>query len=201
MKTHYILVDFENVKPKNIDLLKNSSCKLMVFVGPQQSKIPVSMALAIQSLGDNAEYLLLESSGKNSLDFLIAYYIGKLLVTSPQARFSIISKDTGFDSLISFLKAKKFAVDRCTSIEEIVTLKRPPQGISNVHVEKVITNLSQRNGSKPKSPKTLRSTLHAMFNKELSDKQLNELISQLRHRGIVKIEGTQVTYALQKPSA
>jgi hypothetical protein len=42
----------------------------------------------------------------------------------------------------------------------------------------------------------LLSTLHALFMKELSEQQLAALFSELCERGIVKLEGTKVSYHL-----
>jgi hypothetical protein len=53
-RTNFVLVDFENVQPKDIGLLKDGPFKVKVFLGPNQSKIPVSLAAALQSLGESA---------------------------------------------------------------------------------------------------------------------------------------------------
>jgi hypothetical protein len=71
-RTNFVLVDFENVQPKDIGLLKDGPFKVKVFLGPNQSKIPVSLAAALQSLGESAEYIVLETAGNNALDFHIA---------------------------------------------------------------------------------------------------------------------------------
>ncbi len=103
-RTNYVLVDFENVQPKDIGLLKDGPFKVKVFLGPNQSKIPVALAAALQSLGESAEYIILETAGNNALDFHIAYYIGALSAAEPTAFFHIISKDSGFDGCVpSFL--------------------------------------------------------------------------------------------------
>jgi hypothetical protein len=75
--TNYVLIDFENVQPQGIGLLKDDGpFKVKVFLGSNLSKIPVLLAAAIQSLGDNTGYIFLETAGINALDFYIAYYIG-----------------------------------------------------------------------------------------------------------------------------
>jgi len=53
-RTNYVLVDFENVQPKDIGLLKDGPFSVKVFLGPNQSKIPVALAAALQSLGESA---------------------------------------------------------------------------------------------------------------------------------------------------
>lgn len=195
-RTNFVLVDFENVQPKDIGLLKDGPFKLKVFLGPNQSKIPVSLAAALQSLGEDAEYIILESAGNNALDFHIAYYIGVLSAVEPTAFFHVISRDSGFDPLLRYLKGKKIFAQRSTCIADIPYFKPTLPTAPDDQVEAVIADLVRRKASKPRTQKTLLSTLHALFKKELSEQQLATLFSELCKRGIVKVEGTKVSYAL-----
>ncbi|GHU38077.1 hypothetical protein AGMMS50256_36860 [Betaproteobacteria bacterium] len=195
-RTNYVLVDFENVQPQDIGLLKGGPFKVKVFLGPNQSKIPVSLAAALQSLGDNAEYISLETAGNNALDFHIAYYIGVLSATEPTAFFHVISKDTGFDSLLKYLKGKKIFAQRSICIADIPYFKPALPDATDAQIEAVIADLIRRKASKPRTQKTLLSTLHALFKKELSEQQLATLFATLCERGVVKVDGTKVSYAL-----
>jgi hypothetical protein len=195
-RTNFVLVDFENVQPKDIGLLKDGPFKVKVFLGPNQSKIPVSLAAAMQSLGPSAEYIVLETAGSNALDFHIAYYIGALSTAEPNAFFHVISKDTGFDSLLKYLKGKKIFAQRSACIADIPYFKPALPAAPEAQVEAVIADLTRRKAAKPRTQKTLLSTLHALFKKELSEQQLAGLFAALCTRGIVKVEGTRVSYAL-----
>ena len=106
MNANHVLIDFENVQPGNLGLLSEHQFKIHIFLGSNQSKIPVELAIAMQKLGGDAEYIRISGNGKNALDYHIAYYIGELATIEPKANFHIISKDTGFDPLITHLKAK-----------------------------------------------------------------------------------------------
>ena len=195
-RTNFVLVDFENVQPKDIGLLKDGPFKVKVFLGPNQARIPVSLAAALQSLGESAEYIILETAGNNALDFHIAYYIGALSAIEPTAFFHIISKDSGFDPLLKYLKGKKIFAQRSTCIADIPYFKPSLPVAPEAQVEAVIADLVRRKSSKPRTQKTLLSTLHALFKKELSEQQLSTLFSELCKRGIVKVEGSKVSYAL-----
>jgi hypothetical protein len=195
-RTNFVLVDFENVQPKDIGLLKDGPFKVKVFLGPNQSKIPVSLAAALQSLGESAEYIVLETAGNNALDFHIAYYIGALSAAEPNAFFHVISKDTGFDSLLKYLKGKRILAQRSACIADIPYFKPALPAAPEAQVEAVIADLTRRKAAKPRTQKTLLSTLHALFKKELSEQQLAGLFAALCKRGIVKVEGTRVSYAL-----
>ena len=195
-RTNFVLVDFENVQPKDVGLLKDGPFKVKIFLGPNQSKIPVSLAAALQSLGERAEYIVLETAGNNALDFHIAYYIGVLSAVEPNAFFHIISKDSGFDPLLKYLKGKKIFAHRASCIADIPYFKPVLPTAPEAQMEAVVADLVRRKASKPRTQKTLLSTLHALFKKELSEQQLAALFSALCKRGFVRVEGTKVSYDL-----
>lgn len=196
MRTNVILVDFENVQPRDIGLLTGGPFKVKVFLGPNQSKVPVILAAALQTLGGNAEYVCLETAGNNAVDFHIAYYIGVLSAEEPTAYFHIISKDTGFDPLIKYLKGRKIFAQRSTCIADIPYFKPALPAGNEAQVTIVVADLIRRKASKPRTKKTLMSTLHALFKKELSEQQLSQLFATLCTRGMVKVDGTKVSYNL-----
>lgn len=196
MKTNYVLIDYENVQPTDLGLLRDGPFKVRVFLGPNQARIPVSLATALQALGRDAEYVVLESAGSNALDFHIAYYVGVLSAQEPSAFFHIISKDTGFDPLIKHLTGKGVLAQRSTRIADIPFLKPELPATGDAQVEAAITYLVRLKAAKPRTQKTLLGTLHALFKKELSEEQLSALFSALCKRGVVKIEGTKVSYDL-----
>lgn len=195
-RTNFILVDFENVQPKDIGLLRDGPFKVKVFLGPNQSKIPVALAAALQSLGDNAEYIVLETAGNNALDFHIAYYIGLLSTSEPTAFFHIISKDTGFDPLLKHLKGKKIFAQRSTCIADIGYFKPVLPTTKDAQIDAVVADLVRRKSSRPRTEKTLLSTLNALFKKELTEQQLSDLFGALRKRGFISVDGPKVSYAL-----
>ncbi|MCX7003320.1 MAG: PIN domain-containing protein [bacterium] len=126
MKTEFILIDFENVQPKNMIALVGGLFKIKVFLGAAQSKIPLEMARALQAFGPDAEYIQIDGHGSNALDFHIAYYIGRLVAEWPDASYCIVSKDTGFDPLIKHLKAQKISCRRSASVADIGQPKHAP---------------------------------------------------------------------------
>ena len=57
MATNYILIDFENVHPKNLELVTKHPFKVFVFVGASQTKVPFDLADSMQLLGNSAKYI------------------------------------------------------------------------------------------------------------------------------------------------
>lgn len=204
-RTNYIFVDFENVQPKDVGLLKEGPFNVKIFLGPNQSKIPVKLAAVLQSLGDRAEYVVLETAGSNALDFHIAYYMGVLASQDRTGFFHVISKDTGFDALLKHLKGRGIFAQRSTCIAEISYFQKTPQASDETTqeclVERAVADLVRRKNSRPRTQKTLLTTLNALFKKELPKQRLDALFEVLCSRGIVKQEGTKVSYALPATDA
>ena len=194
MTTNFVLIDYENVQPKELASLRGDSFKVKLFLGASQAKIPVALAAALHALGTSAEYVLLESGGPNALDFHIAYYIGVLSVQNPAARFHIISKDTGFDPLIRHLKLRGVFAQRFSSITGIASAEPVLPAASDEQLELAVAHLSKLKAAKPRTQKALRSTLQALFKKELSEEQIAALFAALCERGVVRVDGTKLTY-------
>ncbi len=198
MKSNYVLIDYENVQPKDLALLKDGEYQVKLFLGPNQSKIPVGLAKALQELGTNAEYVILESAGSNALDFHIAYYIGVLSTAEPEAGFHIISRDTGFDPLIRHLKGKGVTVHRSAGVSDLSRHKRVAHKAddTDVLVDKTIAHIQKRKSSRPATRKTLLSTMRTLFKKELSEERLEALVESMSDRGLITVNGTKVSYDL-----
>jgi hypothetical protein len=159
--------------------------------------MPIAHVTELQALGSDAEYVVLKAAPKkNSLDFLIAYYVGLLSAQEPSAFFHIISKDSGFDPLIEHLKGKGIKVRRSARIAEIPHFKSGSPPAAAAQVGAAIAQLVRLGVSKPRTRKALLGTLNALFKKELSEEQLSVLLTGLCKRGVVKIEGTKVSYEL-----
>ena len=60
----------------------------------------------------------------------------------------------------------------------------------------VVENLHKRGTSRPRTVKTLGSTISAMFQKKLTEQEVASLIGRLQAQGIITVIGTKVSYAL-----
>lgn len=177
MNPHYVLIDYENVQVKSLALLKGDQFRVRVFLGKTNTKIHSELAIALQRLGERAEYITLESSGANALDFHIAYYLGVLATTDPTAYFHIISKDKGFDPLIQHLKARAMHAARATSIEamsgiESMTKPSETEQLPRSPVKKSKSVTSVKTAAKPATGK-------APF---VLEKQITAVIENLKNR-------------------
>ena len=196
MRTNYVLIDFENVQPEALSQLDVEHFKVKVFVGANQNKIPFETAAALHLMGDKAEYVKIAGNGSNALDFHIAYYIGRISAEDPTAYFHIISKDTGFDPLIQHLKDHKIFAARSKDVADIPLLKASNSKTAPEKLSVVVTNLQQRGASRPRTLKSLTSTINSLFQNQLSGEELVAVLRGLEHKGFIVINESKVTYAL-----
>ncbi len=201
MKTNYILIDFENVQPKNLELLHGHDFRVLVFVGESQKNISIQLAEALQKLGERGRYIRIAGNGKNALDFHIAYYIGQLSEKDPTAFFHIISKDTGFDPLVRHLKSEKIWVLREKDLSEIPLLQISNTSSQDERIEAIVKSLIGRGTSRPRKTKTLGNSINSLFQKTLEEKEVTQIIQELQKRKFIAIDNDNISYRLtDRPS-
>lgn len=194
MKTNYVLIDFENVQPKSLEGLNGHPFKVLLFVGANQAKIPYELAAGLQALGSDAQYVKIEGNGSNALDFHIAFHLGRLSEQDPQAYFHIISKDTGFDPLVRYLKSRNISAQRHKDLTDIPLLRMAENASINERVAAVVKNFAARGQSRPRKTQTLANAINALFLKALSDSELDAIISQMKKKKLIVVEEDKVIY-------
>ena len=150
----------------------------------------------MQALGDSGQYVKIAGSGKNALDFHIAYYVGELSAKEPSAYFHIISRDTGFDTLIKHLKSRSIKIQRERDLAEIPVVRMSTATSTDDMVTAIVKNLSGRGQSRPRKVKTLSNTINSLFTEKLSEKQLGEIVKDLEQRKYIRVNNGHVSYQL-----
>ena len=197
MRNNYVLIDFENVVPDNLELLDQEWIKVLLFVGKNQTKLPFALVKVVQKLGTRAQYIEMMGAGHNALDFHIAFYIGRISATDKNAYFHIVSNDQGFDPLIAHLKQEHIFADRVPKIEEIPALVQTTV-VSKSLPERIAfakERILKINVSRPRTRKTLTSHVAAMFSKMLSEEDVGAVIDGLFKDGCARENGKRIEYA------
>ena len=130
MELTHILIDFENVQPQDMSLLRGDQYRVMIFRGSHQNKLDFDMVESLQPLGTNVTHVRSDRQGKNALDFHIAFYLGRLLQEHVRsgsheretAKFILVSKDGGFDALLSHIQSLGYTAMKAATIGEAVGL-------------------------------------------------------------------------------
>jgi len=195
MNEHYILLDYENVQIRNLSVLHevpDLAFQIIVFVGDKQSKIPIELVLSMQSFGAKAEYIQITGSGRNALDFHIAYYLGVLAERNPKGVFHVISKDTGYDQLIKHLQEKKIRVARRRDLFDIPCLSyKKPEG---EQLSAIVKTLSAKGNSRPRKVETLKNFIKSAFGNNLEAERISDLVRDLEEQKYITLKQENVTY-------
>ena len=117
----HILIDFENIQPeaKQLAALDENNCHIWLFLGKlQQKTLSIDLCEALCRFGKNVHFVRIARTGKNALDFYLAYYLGKISEQDKDALICIFSRDTGFDVLVEHMESGQ----HCRGIVRIATL-------------------------------------------------------------------------------
>jgi len=191
----YLYIDFENVQDVNVKFIKETT-KVKIIVGQDQKNIPFDLVAKTQKFGDSVEWIRVEGKGKNALDFFIAFYLGKASATEKDKKFTIYSKDTGYDPLIEHLRSKKIDAKRIVSFQELEKMEQPKTADPNFM--KAIELLStMKSIGRPKRRKTLSSFIGPRLI-GIKQNEINNIIEELFIKKYVYEENGIIKYSLPK---
>ena len=195
MKTQIILVDFENVQPDLLPALALEDVKVLVFVGPQQLKLPIATVEAVQKMGAKAEYIRVSKQGSDALDMHIAFYMGRLSLKASDVFFHVIAKDRDYDPLIAHLRALQIWAAKWPDLSAIPILKLAAATTLKEKVSAASNWLQVRKGNRPKSLKTLQSSLKkSAFSDRFSDDEIDQVIEGLKKQKTLEVDGQKLRY-------
>src|ERR1044071_9884113 len=122
---HHVFVDFENVHKVDLTIIGSKAVTFTLLVGGKQSKLDVSLVEKLFEHAVSVQFVRLSSSGRNALDFTLAYYVGRAVAADPTGHFYIMSKDTGYDPLIAHLRSRHISAHRHESFATLPFVGRP----------------------------------------------------------------------------
>ena len=190
-RTNYIFVDFENVQEMDWDRIANKPVKVVLLLGTQQKNLPVHLVRKLVKVGSQVQLVEVKRAGKNALDMILAHYVGAIRVKDPEGYFHIVSKDTGYDSLVGHLQDEGAFARRHSSFCEIPILMKVEERVGVVSKD-----LKENTASRPKKRSTLESKIQARFGSALSEADVSETIEGLiRDRSVTLLDSGEVKYA------
>lgn len=194
---NHVFVDFENVKEVDFRILSSKPSTLTIIAGANQTKMNTGMVEEMMKHADSVQLIRLESSGKDAVDFTVAFYLGRKAVTDPGAHYHIVSKDTGFDPLIGHLKSRQIKVKRHDGFSSLLS-GAPGKAASRpvAHpVDRIKEMLRRSPKNRPGKETTLLRYVRHALGTEGTDKTAGEIVGAMKKDGTVKVyENQAVTY-------
>jgi hypothetical protein len=190
-----ILIDYENVQDVNLKPLLNRDVLIKVFHNANQKFSSSFLKLAMEFGKERMELIQIAGSGKNAVDFHIAYFLGKLTHEIPNPSFYIISKDNGFKPLVNFVKSHD-KIDCCqdSKIPNITVKESGEDKLKSDSYTAVINHLSDPKMPKPKKMKTLRNHIISICHKNISETEVDAIIQRLIAEKIIHSETGSISY-------
>ncbi|QLI82775.1 hypothetical protein HZU75_15290 [Chitinibacter fontanus] len=109
-------VDFENLQNIDYDSINKNHDQIVIFAGQNQSKISLDIIKKTQPLGSAVQWIQMEGSGRNSLDFHLSFYLGYFIALqqslNTKTKVHVISKDADYDLLIKHIQSLGYDCQR-----------------------------------------------------------------------------------------
>lgn len=102
----HVLVDWENVQPKDTEILAlvPDATDVWIFHGKQQKKVDAHQ----KAFSDHLTLVPVSRAGKNALDFHLSFYMGYITSRNPEARIVVIANDQGYGPMLEHAKELGF---------------------------------------------------------------------------------------------
>ena len=193
---NHVFVDFENVHQVDLSVIGSKAVCFTLLLGARQTKLDAALVEKLMEHAASVRLIRLASSGRNALDFTLAYYVGREVMTDPGGYFHIVSKDTGYDPLIEHLRSRHIHAHRH---DDFTTLTfsappKPPAAPPEDLLSRVLDHLRKNTTNRPKRKKTLVSHLLSLL-KPAAEADILKLIESLRKAGQLSLgEKDAVSY-------
>lgn len=134
-RTQYIFIDYENVSESDLSRVSGKAVRVFMILGTRHKKLPTSLFLFAQDHAEQLRIIQTPVDGRNALDFILTFELGRIIATDPNGYFHIVSKDTDFDSVIRHLKGETKLIARHSSLAEIPALRTPEERLALIKAE------------------------------------------------------------------
>ncbi|MES2205529.1 MAG: PIN domain-containing protein [Pseudomonadota bacterium] len=186
-----LLIDFENIQQVDLTRL-DDSFQVIIFVGSSQKSIPIELVTNAQKLGNRIEWKRVEGNGSNALDFYIACHLGRILEKSIDIHCIILSKDKGFDPLLRYLNKNGL---NCKRINSLLELEHKNSRAEEPNYKRVLELLSKSDKkSRPRKRKTLSQHIFHMFQKNITQSEIDRIIDILFANKMLSESNNTITY-------
>ncbi len=183
----HVFIDFENVPAITLTGFAGGPVRLTILLGEKQKRLDSLLVEQLLQYSANVNFVRLRSSGRNALDFTLAYSVGRAVAADPTAEVYIISHDKGFDPLIEHLNLNRIKAARHEDFQDLPFLERAKRSGSAARLAEVVAHLAAHPDSRPKRLRTLLSHLQANYG-HLTEAEAEAMVDELRDRNFITID-------------
>lgn len=119
-----VFVDFENVPSVDLGLIGDQPVEAILFIGVKQQRFDLALVRQIHEHAAKVTLIEVGTSGRNALDLVLAWHLGKTAERYPKDLYFVVSKDRDFDPLIAHLHAQDLTIERVEAFSSLPCLAR-----------------------------------------------------------------------------
>lgn len=110
----YYFIDYENVNGAGISdtSIMQQGDRVEIFYSDTCKNVSLEIIEQLSQKGIGIGAYGVAIGAKNALDFQLSTYLGYSVAMDRNARFVIVSKDTGFDKVVDFWKSREVSISR-----------------------------------------------------------------------------------------
>ena len=216
--SNHIFVDFENIQmgPDEIELVGKQGFQFVILVGNEQRQLTTYLVERVQDNQASARFVFMSETGRNALDFTLAYHLGAVAHANANGFFHVISRDKDYDPMIKHLKNKNLKIYRHDDFtllhhlsekfqtvrgamnspkllpSEVVVKSTQPDGKFDELLLRAVKHLGSKE-TLPKKKKGLTNVLSSHLNLEVNSTILQQVIMGLARKGIISLQGEVVS--------
>ncbi|WP_371879206.1 PIN domain-containing protein [Klebsiella aerogenes] len=194
MDSWIALIDYENTGSlEGIDLTRYK--RVIVFTGAKQKGISFPATTLSQDIFLSVRQVPVVA--KNNVDFHLVLILGQLSITTPEdTGFHIISRDKGYDGIVSWLQASG---RHCRRLAPTVPASSPPQREAEIKVittwvETILTRSKQSPGNRPVTVVALNNYLKSVTGERPASPLTDRIKRELVRRGAITVYEKTVTW-------
>lgn len=204
----------------DLSLVGHEDVRVMLLIGEKQRRLDLELVRQIHQHAAQVSLIEVGASGRNALDMVLAWHLGRSAERHPDDAFFVVSKDRDYDPLIRHLQAAGIQVQRVDSFSALPFLaasrparrtgagrkaasaaaaREPAPAVSAATVDermaKLVDRLQHQTRSRPARRKTLLSHINDCHANQLSASELEGIVAALEREGVIRIDPQgRVTY-------
>ncbi len=189
-----LLVDFENIQKLDLENIDMTNTDILIFVGRSQNKIPFQLVEKAQTHGEHVKWLKIAGDGKNNLDFHLAFELGRLTEQyGSEVELIILSKDSGYDSLIKYINDFRGHASRIANAAELSdSVKQLP---TSNFTNNIVANLTKINNQKrPRTRATLKKHIFSLLRDRVNPVEIDAIIEEMFIKGLMTLANNRLKY-------
>ena len=171
-----VFVVFENVPSVVLGLIGDKVAEVTLLIGEKQRRLELGLVRQIHEYAAKIVLIEVGASGRNALDLVLAWHLGKIAERYPKDPFFVVSKDKDFDPLLTHLRVSGLSIARVDAFAMLPFLSDHPPA-RKIPASRRLTVVSV-----PPVPRPERVSATEVISLPAPDNRLTKIIDWFKHK-------------------